>query len=141
MKGLIQPSPGRNRVKVLQRQSEFVALLVLKFYPRAGQDRMKISVHLLRNPCSSQLSTQAHKCHSSQLLQRHFERIHELKNCETCPYCKKQFSRLKVHLETCAMKVFRSERYKIQCQYCERSYLNKQDYNRHVKKVHCDFVM
>lgn len=79
--------------------------------------------------------------YTSQLLQRHFERIHELKNCETCPYCKKQFSRLKVHLESCTMKVLRSERYKIQCQYCERRYLNKPDYNQHVKKVHCDFVM
>ena len=38
-------------LKVLQRVSLCIALLVLKAWPQAGQGKMKISVHLLRSPC------------------------------------------------------------------------------------------
>ena len=64
----------------------------------------------------------------------HIERYHEQRNVENCPYCHKQYSRLKAHLETCESGP--SERKRYFCSYCNKSWKHKCNLNKHMKDYH-----
>merc|ERR1712200_328717 len=67
-------------------------------------------------------------------LEHHIARIHELKNCETCPYCGKIYSRLKAHVLTCPVR--NPERPKIPCddETCDKTFLDRSSLKRHMEK-------
>ena len=73
---------------------------------------------------------------SKELLDHHIARVHELRNCETCPYCNKQYSRLKAHLGICPASVFKSEKQKFKClnENCDKAYEHKHSLNKHAKE-------
>ena len=71
---------------------------------------------------------------STAKLEHHFARIHELRNCQTCPHCGKLYSRLKAHLLTCNVQGGRD---KFQCGSCEKTYFHKRYLNEHLNKTEC----
>ena len=74
---------------------------------------------------------------SKELLEHHVARAHEMRNCEVCPHCSKQFSRLKAHLLTCSVKWSgkEKERRKYECPDCDKTYLDKKAFNIHIRKL------
>ena len=68
-----------------------------------------------------------------KLFEHHVARAHEMRNCEKCPHCSKQFSRLKAHLLICSAKWFRTERRKFEGLHCDKIYLDKGLLNKHIK--------
>ena len=67
------------------------------------------------------------------LFEHHVARAHEMRNCEICPHCSKQYSRLKAHLQTCSVKWSHTERRKFECLKCDKIYLDKSSLNKHMK--------
>jgi hypothetical protein len=67
------------------------------------------------------------------LFEHHVARAHEMRNCEKCPDCGKQFSRLKAHLLICSAKWSHTERRKFECLDCNKIYLDKGSLNKHIK--------
>ena len=65
----------------------------------------------------------------------HFARTHELRNCEPCPHCNKQYSRLKAHLETCSAIRTQAERKRFKCPNCGKFYVDKSSLNKHIKNT------
>ena len=57
----------------------------------------------------------------------HFESVHEMKNVERCPHCKKTFRRLQEHLLVCNIDL--NKRKKI-CQ-CGGSYTREREHKKH----------
>ena len=56
--------------------------------------------------------------YSQEKLDHHIARIHKLRNCESCPHCGKQCSRLKAHLLICKAKWSGVDRPKYKCKDC-----------------------
>ena len=65
-------------------------------------------------------------------LDQHFARFHELRNVENCPYCGKQFSRLKVHVPISSANPIKRKLY--QCPTCLITYQKKNTFEEHIKK-------
>ena len=72
---------------------------------------------------------------SKELLDHHIARVHELRNCETCPHCNKQLSRLKAHLQICRARWSEAERRRFKCsnENCDKIYQDKSTLNKHIK--------
>ena len=79
---------------------------------------------------------QCSKCsktfNSTTQLEHHIARVHELRNCETCPHCGKIYSRLKAHLLTCNVRGL--DRVAHECPGCDRKFLDKQNFKKHLEK-------
>ena len=73
----------------------------------------------------------------NQYLEHHISRIHELRNCETCPYCGKIYSRLKAHVLTCPVRHPVNDRPRIPCEdeTCDKSFLDRTYLKRHMEKA------
>ena len=79
---------------------------------------------------------QCSKCsktfNSTTQLEHHIARVHELRNCETCPHCGKIYSRLKAHLLTCNVRGL--DRVAHECPGCDRKFLERQNFKKHLEK-------
>ena len=70
-------------------------------------------------------------------MEHHVARIHELRNCETCPHCKKLYSRISVHLVRCLENPDRKLE-RLKCPGCDKTYSDSKSVNVHLKKNICD---
>ena len=65
------------------------------------------------------------------------EKEHEAKDLESCPYCGKQYKKLKVHLEICNDRWVGSERPTYKCITCNKILMSKDSVRGHRKKYGC----
>ena len=88
-------------------------------------------------PTSKDWPFQCSKCsktfNSTTQLEHHIARVHELRNCETCPHCGKIYSRLKAHLLTCNVRGL--DRVAHECPGCDRKFLDEQNFKKTFGKM------
>merc|ERR1712079_48999 len=66
---------------------------------------------------------------SKERLEHHIERIHNLRNVENCPYCRKPYSRLKVHVETCNSGPDAGKK-RFFCSFCDKAFIYRDSLSR-----------
>ena len=112
----------------------FVSKVALKSHTKQSHD--------LNRPFICSICSQTFKL--KEKLDHHIARKHEFRNCETCPYCEKQFSRLKAHKPICPAKNGSlANRPRFQCPNCDKIYFDqwgllnrhKCSLNRHLKNA------
>ena len=110
----------------------FRTMLLLKGHVQRVHDESNMAKPFQCSICYKHFS-------SEERLDHHFARVHELRNCEKCPYCEKQYSKLKTHIQTCNVKwqKLQGHRPTFECpKQCGKTFQTKEGVRRHIKK-HC----